>query len=69
MAALRQSNPTAAKWAVLEVASRSTEPDEILQAAGVEVARLRDQVGIDISEFDMRDMTRLSFEAFSDWPP
>jgi hypothetical protein len=67
MAAFRQSNPEAAKWAVLELASRTTEPDEVLRAAGFEVARLRDQQGIDISEFDMRDMTRFAAEAFFEW--
>jgi hypothetical protein len=67
MAAFRQSNPEATKRAVLELASRTTEPDEVLRAAGFELARLRDEQGIDISEFDMRDMTRIAFEAFYEW--
>jgi hypothetical protein len=68
MASLRALNPGRAADALLPVASRETESDEILRGAGTELARAT-EAGASVTEFDMRNMAGVAYEAFCDWQP
>jgi hypothetical protein len=65
---LGRSGSSAALSPLLELGERQAEPPGILRAAGSALAALvhRDA---HISEFDMRDLQGLTYEAFCAWEP
>jgi hypothetical protein len=63
IAALREFDGIAAKDTILELCERYDEPEELLRAAGRELARLHDD-GVKVANFDLRDMAEAAFDAF-----
>ena len=53
---------------LLELGERQGEPAEILRAAGSALAALVHR-GAAISEFDMRDLKEMAYNAFCEWEP
>lgn len=66
--ALVDQAPETAKVVMLSLGARVSEPREVLEAAGVGLARV-DHSGVRISEFDLRDMSEVSFTAWDQWRP
>ena len=60
--------PETAKLVMLSVGERVSEPREVLEAAGVGLARV-EHSGVMISEFDLRDMSEVAFIAWDKWRP
>jgi len=60
--------PETAKLVMLSLGERVSEPREVLEAAGVGLARV-DHSGVRISEFDLRDMSEVAFIAWAQWRP
>jgi hypothetical protein len=58
----------AAKQAMLRLSERTTEPREILHAAGTGLARM-EHSGVRVSNFDMRDMSEVAYLAWDEWRP
>lgn len=58
--------PRGAVDVLLEIGARATENAQILQAVGSALAVLSDS-GVDVSEFDMRNLQRATYDAFCDW--
>jgi len=56
--------PKTAKLVMLSLGERVSEPREVLEAAGVGLARV-DHSGVRISEFDLRDMSEVAFIAWA----
>lgn len=63
IATLGQLDGVAAKDTILELCERQDEPEELLRAAGRELARLHDD-GVKVANFDLRDMAEAAFDAF-----
>lgn len=61
MDALIEQAPEAAKVVMLSVAERTGEPRQILEAAGIGLARIEHNSGVRVSEFDMRDVSEIAF--------
>jgi hypothetical protein len=53
---------------LLEVGGRTHDSEAVLRAVGRALASLSDK-GLPVSEFDMRDLTAVSYEAFCEWMP
>jgi hypothetical protein len=66
--ALIDLSSEAAKLVMLELGGRTAEPREILQAAGIGLARVQHS-GVRVSEFDLRDMAEVAFLAWDEWRP
>ena len=60
--------PETAKLVMLSLGERVSEPREVLEAAGVGLARV-EHSGVRISEFDLRDMSEVAFIAWDQWRP
>jgi hypothetical protein len=60
--------PETAKLVMLSLGERVSEPREVLEAAGVGLARV-EHSGVTISEFDLRDMSEVAFIAWHQWRP
>jgi hypothetical protein len=58
----------AAKQTMLRLSERTTEPREILHAAGTGLARM-EHSGVRVSNFDMRDMSEVAYLAWDAWRP
>jgi hypothetical protein len=63
MATLGLFDGVAAKDTILELCERHEEPEELLRAAGRELARVHD-AGFKVADFDLRDMAEAAFDAF-----
>lgn len=61
--------PMRAVIALITVGGRRDESPAVLRRAGLELARLEHDHRIDLTEFDLRDMTAAAYEAYADWTP
>ena len=66
IAVLGRSASRESAAALLEVGARNTERREILRAAGSALAALAHS-GVGVSEFDLRDIQEVAYDAFCDW--
>jgi len=56
------------KTVLLAIASRENETVDLLEYAGQELARI-DHEGVRVTQFDLRDMNPVAYEANFDWMP
>ena len=68
LGALVESDPRSAMPVLLQVGERVDEPVVLLKEVGSALASLSYQ-GIPLTEFDMRDLNAITYEAFSEWMP
>jgi hypothetical protein len=66
--ALGRSQSSDALTTLLEVGERQSEPGAILRAVGSALAVLA-HYGANITEFDMRNLQGVTYEAYCDWEP
>jgi hypothetical protein len=66
--ALVEGDQTTAMQLVLEVGRRADESEAMLKAVGSALASLSYK-GLAVTEFDTRDLTGSSYEAFCEWKP
>jgi len=66
--ALIEKSAEIAKPVMLAVAERTTEPRLVLEAVGVGLARI-EQRGVRVSEFDLRNVSEVTFLAYDGWTP
>jgi hypothetical protein len=62
---LAETNVPAAVETLMEVVERTSESEDVYQAAGGELGRLASRFG-GLSEFDMRDMAGSAYKAYCD---
>lgn len=53
---------------LLNIGERQSEPGQILRAVGTALAALMHQ-GVKISEFDMRNLQGVTYDAYCEWEP
>jgi hypothetical protein len=68
MEELATADPASAVQALLQIGKRATEQAQIVRAAGTELARLS-HLGNEVSEFDLRNLTEIAYQAYCDWVP
>lgn len=65
IARLGATSPATSKETLLDLCSRHDEPEELLRASGRELARLH-EVGLTITNFDLRDMSSAAMDELCD---
>ena len=61
-------DPALTKTVLLAIASRENETVDLLEYSGQELARI-DHEGVRVTQFDLRDMNPVAYEANFDWMP